>query len=202
MRPNSSLCSLPWAFSCIITFLQFLNMIIFIFIWLWSIFWIWVTHLAHSSMFCLIMLILFLPAICSICSRYSSRIEKRQRNQRSNCQHPLNHWKSKRVPEKHILLLYWLHQSLWLCGSQRTGKLFKRWDYQITSPASWEICMQIKKQQLEPDMEQWTGSKLGKEYVKDICCHPAYLTYMQNTSYEMHGWMKHKLESRCREKYR
>ena len=56
--------------------------------------------------------------------------------------------------------------------------------------------MQVKKQQLEPDMKQRTGSKLGKEYVKAIYCHPAYLTYMQNTSYEMSGWMKHKLESR------
>ena len=56
--------------------------------------------------------------------------------------------------------------------------------------------MQVKKQQLEPDMEQQTGSKLGKEYVKAVYCHPAYLTSMQNTSCEMLGWMKHKLESR------
>ena len=56
--------------------------------------------------------------------------------------------------------------------------------------------MQVKKQQLEPDMKQRPGSKLGKEYVKAIYCHPAYLIYMPNTSYEMSGWMKHKLESR------
>ena len=56
--------------------------------------------------------------------------------------------------------------------------------------------MQVKKQQLEPDMEQWTGSKLGKEYIKAVYCHLAYLTYMQSTLYEMPGWMKHKLESR------
>ena len=56
--------------------------------------------------------------------------------------------------------------------------------------------MQFKKQQLEPDMEQETGSKLGKEYVKAVYCHPAYLTYMQNASCEMPGWVKHKLESR------
>ena len=56
--------------------------------------------------------------------------------------------------------------------------------------------MQVKKQQLEPDMEQRTGSKLGKEYVKAVYCHPAYLTYMQSTSCEMPGLMKHKLESR------
>ena len=56
--------------------------------------------------------------------------------------------------------------------------------------------MQVKKQQLELDMEQQTGSKSGKEYVKAVYCHPAYLTYIRNTSYEMPGWMKHKLESR------
>ena len=56
--------------------------------------------------------------------------------------------------------------------------------------------MQGKKQQLEPDMEQWTGSKLGQEYVKCVYCHPAYLTYMQSISHEMPGSMNHKLESR------
>ena len=56
--------------------------------------------------------------------------------------------------------------------------------------------MQVKKQQLEPDMEQQTGSKLGKKYVKDVYCHPVYLTYTQSTSREMPDWMKHKLESR------
>ena len=56
--------------------------------------------------------------------------------------------------------------------------------------------MQVKKQQLESDMEQQTDSKLGKGYVKAVYCHPAYLTYMQSTSYEMPGWIKHKLESR------
>ena len=56
--------------------------------------------------------------------------------------------------------------------------------------------MQVKKQQLELDMEQQTGSKSGKEYVKAVYCHPAYLTYMQSTSWETLEWMKHKLESR------
>ena len=56
--------------------------------------------------------------------------------------------------------------------------------------------MQVKKQQLEPDIEQWTGSKLGKEYVKAVYCHLAYLTYMQNASWEMQGWMNNKLEYR------
>ena len=76
------------------------------------------------------------------------------------------------------------------------GKFFKRWEYQTTLPASWEICMQVKKQQSEMDIEQQTGSKLGKGYNKAVYCHPAYLTSMQSTSCEMLGWMKHKLESR------
>ena len=61
--------------------------------------------------------------------------------------------------------------------------------------------MQVKKPELEPDIDQRTGSKLGKEYVKPVYCHPAYLTYMQSTSCERLGWMKHKLESRLPEKY-
>ena len=79
------------------------------------------------------------------------------------------------------------------------GKFWKRWEYQTTWPASWEICMQVRKQQLELDMEQQTGSKSEKEYIKAVYCHPAYLTYMQSTSWEMLGWMKHKLELRLLE---
>ena len=62
------------------------------------------------------------------------------------------------------------------------GKFFKRWEYQTTLLVFWETCMWVKKQQLEPDMEQQTGSKSGKEYVKAVYCHPAYLTYMQSTA--------------------
>ena len=61
--------------------------------------------------------------------------------------------------------------------------------------------MQVRKQQLELDMEQQTGSKYKKEYIKAVYCPPAYLTYMQSTSWEMLGWRKHKLESDCQEKY-
>ena len=75
-------------------------------------------------------------------------------------------------------------------------KFFKRWEYQTTWSASWETCMQVKNQQLEMDMKQWIGSKLGKECVKAVYCHPAYLTYMQSTSWETLRWIKHKLESR------
>ena len=76
------------------------------------------------------------------------------------------------------------------------GKFWKRWEYLSTWPASWEICVQVRKQPLELDIEQQTGSKLGKEYVKTVFCHPAYLIYIQSTSCEIPSWMKHELESR------
>ena len=72
----------------------------------------------------------------------------------------------------------------------------QRWEYQTILPAFWEICMQVKKKQLELNMEQQTGSKLGKEYIKAVYCHLGNLTYIQSTSCEMPNWMKHKLESR------
>ena len=64
-------------------------------------------------------------------------------------------------------------------------QLLTVWEYQTTLPASWDICMQVKKQQLELDMEPQTSSKSGKEYFKAVYCHHAYLTYMQSTSWEM-----------------
>ena len=80
------------------------------------------------------------------------------------------------------------HNKLW--------KILKEMGIPDHLPASWEICMQVRKQQLELDMEQQTGSKQEKEYVKAVYSHPAYLTSMQSTSCEMPGWMNHKLESR------
>ena len=62
-----------------------------------------------------------------------------------------------------------------MSGSQQTVEFLKRWEYQISLPASWETCIQVKKQQLEPDMEQRTGSRLGKEYIKAVYCHSGYL---------------------------
>ena len=59
------------------------------------------------------------------------------------------------------------------------GTFLKIWEYQTNLPASWEICVQFMKQQLEPDMEQWTGWRLGKEYIKAVYCHLAYLTYIE-----------------------
>ena len=84
--------------------------------------------------------------------------------------------------------------TVWITTNCR--KLLKRWEYLTTWSASWEICMQVKKQQLELDMEQQTSSKSQKEYVKAVYCYPAYLTYMQSTAWEMLDWMKQKLESR------
>ena len=62
--------------------------------------------------------------------------------------------------------------AVWIT-KKNCGKFLKRWEYQTIWPASWEICMQVKKQELELDMEQQNGSKLGKEYIKAVCCHPA-----------------------------
>ena len=86
-------------------------------------------------------------------------------------------------------------KSLTVWITTNCGKFLKRQENQTTLPASWEISMQVKKHQLELDMEQQTGSKLEKENVKAVNCHPAYLTYMQSTSCEILGWIKHKLES-------
>ena len=75
-------------------------------------------------------------------------------------------------------------------------KFLKRWNTRPPDLPPEKPCVQVKKQPLEQDMEQQTGSKLGKEYNKAVYCHPACLTYMQSISCEMPGWMKHKLESR------
>ena len=103
------------------------------------------------------------------------------------------HRKSERVWEKHLLITL---KPLTLWVTTNCGKFLKRFESQTTLPASWDACIQVKKQQLELDMEQQTGSKSGKKYAKAVYCHPAYLTCMQSTSFEMLSWMKHKLESR------
>ena len=113
-------------------------------------------------------------------------------------QHPLDHRKSNRVKKKiktSISPFLTMPKPLTVWITTNCGKFFKRWEYQTTWPASWEIYMQVRKQQLELDVEQ-TGSKSGKEYIKAVYCHPAYLTSMQSTTWEMLDWMKHKLESR------
>ena len=104
--------------------------------------------------------------------------------------------KKQESSRKHLLLLYGLCQSFWLCRSQQTVENSERDGNTRPSdlPPKKSLCRSRSK--LELDMEKQTGSKLGKEYVKAVFCHPAYLTYMQNTSWETLGWMKHKLESR------
>ena len=134
-------------------------------------------------------------------SRCSNWISKRQRNHRSNCQHPLDHRKSK--SQKNIYSALSTRPkplTVWIITN--CGKFLKRWEYQTTLPASWEIYMQVKKQQLELDMEQQTGSIWGKEYVKGIYCHPAlfnlYSEYImqnagldENTSWNQDCWEKY-----------
>ena len=104
--------------------------------------------------------------------------------------------KARKFQKTSISALLTMPKPLTVWITINCGKFFKRWQYQSTWPVSWETCMQVKKQQLELDMEQQTGSKEEKEYFKAVYCHPAYLTYMQSTSWEMLGWKKHKLESR------
>ena len=80
--------------------------------------------------------------------------------------------KKQESAKKNLLLLYWLCQSLWLCGSQQTVENFKEMGIPDQLPASWETWVQVKKQQLDLNMEQQIVSKLGKEWVKTVNCHP------------------------------
>ena len=86
----------------------------------------------------------------------------------------MDHRKSKRILKKNICFIDYTEAFVWV--TTNCGKFLKRLKYKTTLPASWETCMQIKKQQLELDMEQLIGSKLGKEYDKAIYCHPVSLT--------------------------
>ena len=116
------------------------------------------------------------------------------RDEIANIPWSLKKQKSSRKTSSSTLLTMLKALTMWI--TTNCGKFWKRWEYQTTWYASWEICIQVKKQQLELDMEQQTGSKSGKKYVMAIYHHPAYLTYIQSTSWEIPGWMKHKLESR------
>ena len=80
--------------------------------------------------------------------------------------------------QKNIYFCFILYSKAFDCVDHNCGKFLKRWEYQTTLPVSWETCMWVKKQQSEPNMKQQTGSKLGKEFVKAVYYHPAYLTYM------------------------
>ena len=88
----------------------------------------------------------------------------------------------KREFQKNIYLCFIDYaKTLTVWTTANSGKFLKRWEYQTTWPASWEICMQVRKQQLELDMEQQTSSESGKEYIKAVYWHHAYLTFMKNT---------------------
>ena len=103
--------------------------------------------------------------------------------------------KARKFQKKfYFCFLDYVKAFMWITTNCR--KLLKRWEYQATLPAFWETCMLVKKQQLEPDMEKWIGSKSGKKYVKAVYCHPANWTYLQSTSCEILDWMKFKLDSR------
>ena len=127
---------------------------------------------------------------------------ERQRNQISNCQHPLDHRKSKRVPEEDLFLLYWLCQSPWLCGSQSTVENSER-DGNTRAPD-----LLLEKPICRPGSNSLNGTwnnrlvpNRERSTSRRVYCDRAYLTYMQSTSCEMPGWVKHKLESRFLEKY-
>ena len=108
------------------------------------------------------------------------------------------HWTIEKAREfqKIIYLCFFDYAKAFDCvDHNKCGKFLKRWDYQTTLPASWETCIQVKKQQSEPDMEQQNGSKLRNKLAKAVYCHPTYLTSMQSTSCKILSWMNHKLES-------
>ena len=96
------------------------------------------------------------------------------RDQIANIQWIIEKARELKKPSTSALLTTPKPLTVWI--TTNCGIFWKRWEYQATWPVSWEICMEVKKQQLELDMEQWTGSTLGKEYVKDIYCYLAYLT--------------------------
>ena len=105
--------------------------------------------------------------------------------------------KKAREFQKNIYFCFINCTNVFVCvDHNKVWKILKEMGIPDHLTISWEACTQVKKQQLAPDMEQQTGSKLGKEYVKVMYCCPAYLTYMQSTAWEMLGWMTHKLESR------
>ena len=99
---------------------------------------------------------------------YKLDLEK-AKNQRSNYQHPLDHRKSKWIPNICVYICFIDYTKAFDCvDHNKLWEMLKEIEYQTTLPTSWEICMQVKNQQLELDMEQLTGSKSGKEYIKDI----------------------------------
>ena len=159
----------------------------------------------HSSQACKVMLKILQSRLQQYVNHELPDVQSGFRKGRGTRDQIANiHWIIKKAREFHKNIYFCLMTmpkplTVWITTS--CGKFFKRWEYQITWPASWEICMEVKKPQLELDVEKQTGSKLGKEYVKAVYCHPAYLTSVHITSWETLDGKKHKLESNCWEKY-
>ena len=107
-------------------------------------------------------------------------------------------WRKQGSSRKKYLLL---RGAFYCVAHNKLWNVLKEMEYQTILSVSWETYMQVKKQQLEPYMEQLIGSNLGKEYDKAAYCHLVYLTSMQSTSWETLDWKKHKLGQDCREKY-
>ena len=145
-------------------------------------------------------------ALISRASKVMLKILQARLQQYVNCEPPdvqAGFRKGKGTRDQ-IANIHWIiekarefHKNIYFCfidyakafdyvGHNKLWKILKRWEYQTTWSASWEFCMQVSNQQLVVDMEQ-TGSKLGKEYIKAVYCHPAYLTDMQSTSWETMG---------------
>ena len=95
-------------------------------------------------------------------SKHISWFVKSQRNKRSNWQHLLDHRESKGIPEKYLFLLHWLCKSLWLCGSQQTGKCLEWCEYWTILPVSWEIWMRVNNQWLDTYMSNWRVQNWGR----------------------------------------
>ena len=128
--------------------------------------------------------------------RCSSWILKRQGNQISNFQHLMDHQKSERSPEKHLFLLYWLCQKLWHVDHNKLWKILKEMGIPDHLTCLLTNIYEGQEATIRTRHGTTSGSKSGKEYIKAVYCHSAYLTYMHITSCEMLGWMKHKVESR------
>ena len=113
-------------------------------------------------------------AVCELRnSRCTTWDSKRQRNQRLKYQHSLDHEESKGVPRNIYFCFIDCAKAFDCKDHNKCRKILKRWEYYPTLSVSWETCICVNKQQLEPDMEQLTGSKLGKEYDRAVHCHPA-----------------------------
>ena len=121
-----------------------------------------------------------------------------------NCQHSLDYGESKGISEKKNIymsssLFMLKYLTLWI--TTNCEKFLKKCEYDTNLPVSWETYMQVKKQQLELNMEWWTGFKLQKKYDKTVYSHPAYLASIHSTSWKITGWWITNWNQVCREKY-